>query len=347
MIKALETDPRVSGRFQFLTFGYSGGSIPHTASLLRRELRALRDRVDPDRSDSSWDRMILIGHSMGGLLCKMMAQDSGTKLLDLITDRPIKELAGPAEVLEQLRRAMIYKPLPEVSRVIFIATPHRGSPLDLKPVRAIASRLVRPSDDAQRAQASLLASNDPVAFRPSFRAGLPTSIDELVWEHPLLLALDGLSIDPRVKRHSIIADLRQPPRIGGGDGLVPYASAHHPGAASEFLVSAGHLCLENPDVIGEVARILQEHAAHRDPPMRSLEAVGRSRGSHTQSRETQAARGYSPLSTQPREWEPVADGAGAATGESACYIEVVGGRMDFPAGLTMAYRRLDALNGND
>ena len=35
--------------------------------------------------------------------------------------------------------------------------------------------------------------------------------------------------------------------------------------------------------------------------------------------------------------------ARAATGESACYIEVVGGRMDFPAGLAMAHERLDAL----
>ena len=97
MIKCLEADPRVSGRFQFLTFGYfAGGSIPYTTFLLRQELKTLRDRLDRDRSDPSWDRMVLVGHSMGGLLCKMMAQDSGTTLLDLITDRRIDELAGPA-----------------------------------------------------------------------------------------------------------------------------------------------------------------------------------------------------------------------------------------------------------
>src|SRR5262249_4747316 len=38
--------------------------------------------------------------------------------------------------------------------------------------------------------------------------------------------------------------------------------------------------------------------------------------------------------------------ARAATGESASYIEVVGGRMDFPAGLAMAHQRLDAMYGN-
>ena len=39
--------------------------------------------------------------------------------------------------------------------------------------------------------------------------------------------------------------------------------------------------------------------------------------------------------------------ARAATGESASYIEVVGGRMDFPAGLAAAHQRLEALYGND
>src|SRR5205823_11926062 len=38
--------------------------------------------------------------------------------------------------------------------------------------------------------------------------------------------------------------------------------------------------------------------------------------------------------------------ARASTGESACYIEVVGGKMDFPAGLAMAHQRLDAMYAN-
>jgi indolepyruvate decarboxylase len=36
----------------------------------------------------------------------------------------------------------------------------------------------------------------------------------------------------------------------------------------------------------------------------------------------------------------------AATGESACYIEVVTGKMDMPAGLAMAHQRLDAMCAN-
>jgi hypothetical protein len=47
----------------------------------------------------------------------------------------------------------------------------------------------------------------------------------------------------------------------GGDGLVSCDSAHHTGAVSELRVAAGHACLDKPDVIAEVARILKEHMA--------------------------------------------------------------------------------------
>lgn len=267
MVKTLEADPCVGGRFQFLTFAYqAGNSIPHSALLLRQELRTLRDLLDPDRADPSWDRMVLIGHSMGGILCKMMAQDSSSKLWDLVTDRSFEDLAGPAEALRLLQEEMIFKPLPEVRRVIFIATPHKGSPLVREPIRIIVSMFASPDEGSQRARASLLTANGSGALRPERQKGLPTGIDQLAWGHPLLLAIDGLPIDPSIKQHSIIADRRNPPRPNGSDGQVPYASSHLAGATSELLVSGGHYCLANPDVIGEIARILKEHATDRDRP---------------------------------------------------------------------------------
>jgi indolepyruvate decarboxylase len=38
--------------------------------------------------------------------------------------------------------------------------------------------------------------------------------------------------------------------------------------------------------------------------------------------------------------------ARAGTADTACYVEVVGGRMDMPAGLAGAHEHLDAMYGN-
>jgi pimeloyl-ACP methyl ester carboxylesterase len=260
MVKDLEADPFVCERFQFLTFGYSAGDpIPYSAHMLRRAIGDLRDRLDPDRSNPAWDRLVLIGHSMGGLLCKMMTQDSGSKLWDLMTGSPFENLAGPEKARELLHGSMVFKPIPEVRRLIFIATPHRGSRVDRGGLEHLGSRLIRLPDPLRASHERLLARNGPDFFGERFRKGLPTSIDELEWQSPILMCLNELGLATTIKAHSIIADRRDPPRAGGSDGLVPYESAHLEGTVSESLVSSGHLCQDHPAVIREVRRILAEH----------------------------------------------------------------------------------------
>jgi pimeloyl-ACP methyl ester carboxylesterase len=261
MIENLEADTALRGRYQLWTFGYSTGDpLPYTATLLRRDLDEVRRKFDPDRTDTTFDRMVLVGHSMGGLLAKMMVQDSGTRMWRLVSDRPIEDLVGDQADCDLLRSAMIFKPRPEVRRVVFIATPHRGSRVDRGPLGQLGSRLVRLPDPLRAAYGRLIDRNDPGFFTERFRKGLPTSIDELEWRSPILVGLDELELAPTIKAHSIIADRRDPPGAGGSDGLVAYESAHLEGVASESLVSSGHLCQDHPAVIREVRRILAEHA---------------------------------------------------------------------------------------
>jgi pimeloyl-ACP methyl ester carboxylesterase len=262
VIEGLEADPIFRAHYQFWTFGYSTGEpILYSASVLRRALLQARAQYDPTGSDPAFDRMVLIGHSLGGLLAKVMAQDSRSRLWETVSAQPVARLDGSAEARELLRQAFFFKPLPGVRRLIFIATPHRGSRLDRGALPALGSRLIRHEDSLQRAYATLLESNRPDFFLTAFRQGLPTSLDQLTWDHPRLVALGDLGIDPAVTYHSIIADRRDPPRPGGTDGVVPYTSAHLDGAASELLVHGGHLCQSQPLVIQECRRILTEHLA--------------------------------------------------------------------------------------
>jgi pimeloyl-ACP methyl ester carboxylesterase len=260
MVEVLESDVALRERYQFWTFGYSTGDpLPYSAVLLRHGLDEVRRKFDPDHTDSAFDRMVIVGHSMGGLLTKMMVQDSGTRLWRLISDRPAEQLAGEQDDCDLFRRALIFKPRPEVRRVIFIATPHRGSRIAQGGLERLGSRLVRLHDPLRASYTRLIARNGADFFTALFRQGLPTSIDELEWRSPFLTGLEELGLAREIKAHSVIADHRDPPRPGGSDGLVPYESAHLETAATETLISSGHLCQEHPAVIREVQRILVEH----------------------------------------------------------------------------------------
>src|SRR3954466_109733 len=199
MIEALEADPSLRERYQFWTFGYATGApLLYSAHLLRQDLRAAQGRLDPDRTDSAFDHRILMGHSMGGLLAKMMAQDSRSDLWELRSPQPFEKLVGPSEDRDLLRQVVFFEPQPEVRRLIFIATPHRGSRLDRGIIRRVGGHLCRLPDPLKQVHQGLLASNGPAFFTPMLRRGRSTSIDQLAWEPPEFQALVASGIDPGV-----------------------------------------------------------------------------------------------------------------------------------------------------
>ena len=262
MIECLESDPAIRDHCQFWTFGFATGEpLLYSASLLRQALARARQQYDAGRTDPAFDRMVLVGYSMGGILARTMAGSSQSILWDEISNHPFETLKGPLPARQALRESFFFTPVPEVSRVICIATPHRGSQVDQGALHWLGSQLNPPMDQLRKIHEALVASNDPSFFHKSFREKLESSIDQLEWEHPRLLALLKLAMNPRVLFHSIIADLSDAPGTDGTDGVVPYVSAHLDGASSERIVRGGHLCQANPLVIEETARILREHTA--------------------------------------------------------------------------------------
>jgi pimeloyl-ACP methyl ester carboxylesterase len=261
MIQALETDPALKDRYQFWTFGYSTGDpIPYSAYLFRRNLVEARAKLDPARSDLAFERMVVVGHSMGGLVSKMIAVDSGDRMWRVVSDRPFSAMVGEPDDRELFRSGLFFGAQPEVRRVIYIATPHLGSRLDRGSLQRVGTRLVRLPDPLRAAHHRLITRNPPDFFREHFRKGLPSSIDELEWGSPILSGLSDLSHPPVVSVHCIIAVRPDAPPDHRTDGLVSYESAHLAGAASEKIVPSGHLCQDHPEVISEVRRILSLHA---------------------------------------------------------------------------------------
>jgi pimeloyl-ACP methyl ester carboxylesterase len=260
MLECLEADPALRTAFQFWTFSYaSGDSIPYSAHLLRQSLRRARRVLDPDGGDAAFDRMVIIGHSLGGILAKMMVQSGGPELWQTVCMRPIDQVIGPTEERQLLQQSFFYKPVPEVRRVIFIATPHRGSPLASGRLRELGTQLCWRPNRFLQAYETLLSQNEPDMFAHGVRGQLATSAGELAPGHPLLSRLCDLGIDSTIRCHSVIADFRDPPRPDGTDGMVPYTSSHLGGVGSELLVHGLHACVSHPVVIEEVRRILMEH----------------------------------------------------------------------------------------
>src|SRR5205823_9736935 len=84
----------------------------------------------------------LIGHSQGGLLAKLLVIDSGSRIWDAVSDQPPEEMRLSPQTAVLVRKAVFVKPMPDVRRVIFIATPQHGSFVAGSTVGQVLGRLV-------------------------------------------------------------------------------------------------------------------------------------------------------------------------------------------------------------
>jgi pimeloyl-ACP methyl ester carboxylesterase len=258
MFNDLANDRRISSRYQFWFFQYdTGNPIAYSAYLLRSALTNAVKRLDPDGRDPCLREMVVIGHSQGGLLTKMTAIDSGDQLWTNVSDKPVDQLGLSPANRALLEQALFVKPLPFVRRVIFIATPHRGSFQAGRWIATQVGRLVTfPVDVAQLGQELLSTEKSP--FRSIGR--IPSSVDNMSPRNPFIHALATIPVAPGVASHSIIAVQGDGPVEDGSDGVVEYKSAHIDGVESELVVRSGHSTQSDPRSIEEVRRILLAHA---------------------------------------------------------------------------------------
>jgi hypothetical protein len=261
MVNDLIADSRLRHRFAFWFFSYdSGNPIAYSAWQLRDALGKAVERADPGGSDPCLRDMLVLGHSQGGLLTKLTAIDSGDVFWRGISSKPFDEVKMPAEDKELLRNVAFVTPLPFVRRVIFLATPHRGSYLaGPQIVRRLAQRLVSLPSDVVRVGADL-ATVGPTGTLASGRVA--TSIDNMSPGHPFIRALAEIPVVPSVTAHSIVAVDGDEPLEEAGDGVVKYQSAHVAGVASELIVKSPHSGMQaEPQTIEEVRRIFLAHSA--------------------------------------------------------------------------------------
>jgi pimeloyl-ACP methyl ester carboxylesterase len=265
LVNELEGDPRIRENFQIWAFLYdSGNPIPFSSGLLREALTNALHEFDPEGKDPALQRMVVIGHSQGGLLTKLTAIDGGTRFWNLVSDKPFDEIHVDPKTRAFLQRSLFFTPLPFVKRVIFIATPHHGAILAARQwITGLAARVVTLPQNmlAGFAQAATSTGDEKLAAklrRP------PTAIDNMNPNNPGLQLLATIPVSSQIRAHSIIAVAGDGLQEEGDDGVVAYKSAHIDNVVSEKVVHCHHSCQGEPDAIEEVRRILLEHLVTPD-----------------------------------------------------------------------------------
>ena len=276
MINSLKNDPVIRKRYQFWFYSFSSGMpILATAGNLRQILLAAREELGTTQeARENFDKMVLIGHSMGGLVSRTLLQDDPRYMLETVTQRTWDEITASLseEEMDAVETFAVLPPLPFVNRVVFMAVPHRGSEMAKWSLARFGSRLV--------SLPKTLRDKLPL-FARVFEKLNKEKYEELEKMHrergdqegqhsvsglydldPDSLFIQALADSPMKKGlvyHSIIGDQDRADHPGGTDGVVPYSSSHLDNAASEVIVHSGHSIHRSPAAMRELLRILRLH----------------------------------------------------------------------------------------
>lgn len=258
MIESLRSDPVIRQNYQVWFFSYTSGyPYPLSASILRKQM----DKINAHYPDHK--KIVVLGHSMGGMISRTLMTDSSTNLWDVYYDKPPGEMPFTEETRRVMSDSLIFKPRSEIDRVIFLSPSHRGADLATNFFGKLGSKLIGGPNDMVDDAKDVLGSAKPNATGEHLKK-MPNSIDFLNPENRFVTTLAKLPLTPGVPYHSILGDRgkggnRSNVKPVSSDGIVPYWSSHLDGAESEIIIPSHHWTNQHPQGIAEVRRILHLH----------------------------------------------------------------------------------------
>ncbi len=269
LVNRLLADPVIRNNYQFWYYNYpTGVAWTVTARHYREALATVRKEVDPHHTNKNWDNMVVVGHSMGGLITHYSQCTEPWKMLrdrkigkfvanDYMDARYIDEKLPKAKHLSELQRNYYFRPI-EAARVVYLATPHKGAPMAQYSITGWLMGLIElPQNIVQEVFNVATLQQDMLLMEPARLTEWFTSGNQLSPQGYSIKGLQGLAVR-NVPTHSIIGDRGKNNTPKSSDGVVPYWSSHI-SWGSEKIVPADHSVQDAPETAEEMKRILHEH----------------------------------------------------------------------------------------
>ncbi len=269
LVNRLLADSQIRKNYQFWYYNYpTGVAWTVSARFYREALQNVRRQLDPDKRNKNWDKMVVVGHSMGGLITHYSQCVEPWKLLrgqtigkikmdDYMDARYVKERLPFFKKHFGLQKDYYFSPV-EAARVIYLATPHRGAPMAQYSITGWLMGLVElPQTIVEEVINVATLQQDMLLLDPARMTDWFTSGNQLSPDGYSIKGLKGLLVR-KVPTHSIIGDRGKNDTPDSSDGVVPYWSSHI-SWGTEKIVPSDHSVQDHPDTAKEISRILKEH----------------------------------------------------------------------------------------
>lgn len=264
LINNLSPEPWFREHYQVWLYNYPTGTPwLYNAMRFRQMVGEAGNYARSKGPDTNLKKMVILSHSMGGLLTRTAVTDPQLKLYNAFFNKPFHQLKVKPETRELIQEALLYEPLTDPKRIVFMAVPQKGSPMANFRGTTLLSSLIRlpKSLTVGLLDATIQVTQEGLASDPSASDDLraPTSISTLSPKSRSFRGLNPLPLPKNITFHSIMGDKGHGDTPNSSDGVVPYWSSHIEPVESELIVPSNHSVPFNPEASVEVSRILFLH----------------------------------------------------------------------------------------
>lgn len=271
----LLASPEIRKNYQFWYFGYpTGVSWVVSSDAFRKAITNAREKFDPQHKSKNFDQMVLVSHSMGGLISRYSMSENPWGIIryalkpseqeKLAQQGPryiesIYHTADSGKKIDEFGSTLNFNPLPYPKRVVFLATPHKGSDFADNWIARLGIALISLPQNLLEQTYDIVTLNNHIFSYPEEILNGMSSISQLSPGNFMIKGLNDLKIPAKVPAHSIIGDRGKGNTPDSSDGFVKYKSSHLDWSVSEKIVPSDHSVQDNPETAVEMQRILHEH----------------------------------------------------------------------------------------